>query len=32
MKLEEDWEDDQFTDADTNIINRHNTHSESERI
>ena len=30
--LEEDWENDQFTDADTNIINRHNTHSESERI
>ena len=24
--LEEDWENDQFTDADTNIINRHNTH------
>ena len=30
--LEEDWENSQFTDADTNIINRHNTHSESERI
>ena len=27
--LEEDWENGQFTDADTNIINRHNTHSES---
>ena len=30
--LEEDWENSQFTDADTDIINRHNTHSESERI
>ena len=30
--LEEDWENGQFADADTNIINRHNTHSESERI
>ena len=30
--LEEDWEKSQFTDTDTNIINRHNTHSESERI
>ena len=30
--LEEDWENDQLADADTNIINRHNTHSESERI
>ena len=30
--LEEDWENGQFTDADTDIINRHNTHSESERI
>ena len=30
--LEEDWENGQFTDTDTNIINRHNTHSESERI
>ena len=29
--LEEDWENDQFTDADTNIINRHNTHSGSDR-
>ena len=29
---EEDWENGQFTDADTNLINRHNTHSESERI
>ena len=30
--LEEDWENGQFIDADTDIINRHNTHSESERI
>ena len=30
--LEEDWENGQFTDADTNIINRHNTHLESKRI
>ena len=30
--LEEDWENSQFTDADTDIINRHNTHSEGERI
>ena len=28
----EDWENGQFSDADTNIIDRHNTHSESERI
>ena len=31
-QLEEEWENGQFTDADTNIIDRHNTHSESERI
>ena len=31
-QLEEDWDDGQFTNADTNLINRHNTHSESERI
>ena len=31
-QIEEDWDDDQFTDADINLINRHNTHSESERI
>ena len=31
-QLEEDWNDGQFADADTNLINRHNTHSESERI
>ena len=30
--LEEDWESGQFTDADTDIIDRHNTHSESEKI
>ena len=28
----EDWENCQFADADINLINRHNTHSESERI
>ena len=27
---EEDWENGQFADADTNLINRHNTHPESE--
>ena len=31
-QLEEDWNNGQFADADTNLINRHNTHSESERI
>ena len=31
-QLEEDWDNSQFTDTDTNLINRHNTHSESERI
>ena len=31
-ELEEDWDNGQFADADTNLINRHNTHSESERI
>ena len=30
--LEEDWNDSQFADVDTNLINRHNMHSESERI
>ena len=30
--LEEDLENGQFTDADADIVNRHNTHSESERI
>ena len=29
---EEDWENSQFPDADTNLINRHNTYLESERI
>ena len=31
-QLEEDWDNSQFADADTNLINRHNTYSESERI
>ena len=31
-QLEEDWDNGQFIDADTHLINRHNTHSESERI
>ena len=31
-ELEEDWDNGQFADADTNLIIRHNTHSESERI
>ena len=31
-QLEEDWNNHQFADADTNLINRHNTHTESERI
>ena len=31
-QLEEDLDNGQFADADTNLINRHNTHSESERI
>ena len=31
-QLAEDWENGQFTDADTNLLNRHNTHAESERI
>ena len=31
-ELEEDWDNDQFADADTNLIYKHNTHSESERI
>ena len=29
---EEDWENGQFADADANLINRHNTHLESERF
>ena len=31
-QLEEDWDNGQFANIDTNLINRHNTHSESERI
>ena len=31
-ELEEDWDNGQFADADTNLIGRHNTHSESEGI
>ena len=31
-QLEEDQDNSQFTDADTNLINRNNTHSESERV
>ena len=31
-QLEEDWDNGQFTDTDTNLINRYNTHSESARI
>ena len=31
-QLEEDWDNGQFADAHTNLINRRNTHSESERI
>ena len=31
-QLEEDWDNGQFADADTNLINRHNTPSEIERI
>ena len=31
-QLEEDWDKGQFADVGTNLINRHNTHSESERI
>ena len=27
-ELEEDWDNGKFADADTNLINRHNTHSE----
>ena len=30
--LEDDWDNVQFADVDTYLINRHNTHSESERI
>ena len=31
-ELEEDWDNGQFANANTNLITRHNTHSESERI
>ena len=31
-QLEENWDNGKFTDVETNLINRHNTHSESERI
>ena len=31
-ELREDWDNGQFANADTNLITRHNTHSESERI
>ena len=31
-ELEEDWDNGQFADAETTLIIRHNTHSESERI
>ena len=31
-QLEEDWDNSKFADKDTNLNNRHNTHSESERI
>ena len=30
-ELEEDWDNGQLADTDTNLIDRHNTHSESER-
>ena len=30
-QLEEYWDNSQFDDADINLINRHNTHSENER-
>ena len=31
-ELEEDWDNGRFADAETTLITRHNTHSESERI
>ena len=31
-QLGEDWDNGQFAIADTNLINRHNTYSENERI
>ena len=32
LELEADWDNGQFADAETTLIIRHNTHSESERI
>ena len=31
-QLEEDWDNGQFADTDTNLINRHNTHSENREL
>ena len=31
-ELEEDWDNDQFADAESSLITQHNTHSESEQI
>ena len=31
-QIEEDWDNSQFNNADSSLINRHNTHFESERI
>ena len=31
-ELEEDWDNGQFNDADTNLITRHNTHSEVREL
>ena len=31
-QIEEDWDNSQFNNADSILINRHNTHFESERI
>ena len=32
LEEEEDWENGQFADTDTSLINSHNTNAESERI
>ena len=32
LEEEKEWKNSQFADADTNLINGHNTHSESEKI
>ena len=32
LEEEEDWENGRFADADSNLINRHNAHSEREQI